>query len=326
MPAMETSAHAPAPTAQDLIQSSVRLTVADATGFSYGTGTIIDARQGEALIVTCGHIFRDSQGKGEISIDLCGPGSPQKVPARLVSYDLKNDVALVSMRPGVPVRVAPLAAKSYVAKQGDRVVTVGCNNGGPATALDSKVTSINKFLGPPNLQVAGLPVQGRSGGGLFSADGQLIGVCNAADPADNEGLYAALAVIHGELDKKGLAVQSQNAPPTALATTGNTRMPGPVADARFASHAAPAQADGNGMSAAEQAVLGQMKNAGDSAEVICIVRSLGNPQARSEVIKLDRASSAFLKQLSVDREAQEARHLTSLQVRSTSQPKPATRR
>ena len=42
------------------------------------------------------------------------------------------------------------------------MTTVGCNNGGPATAIVSKVTAIDKFLGPPNVQVAGLPVQGEA--------------------------------------------------------------------------------------------------------------------------------------------------------------------
>ena len=37
---------------------------------SLGTGTVIDCRQGEALILTCGHIFRDSAGKGRIEVDL----------------------------------------------------------------------------------------------------------------------------------------------------------------------------------------------------------------------------------------------------------------
>ena len=51
----------------------MRLTIEDRDGFSYGSGTIIIARQGEALVLTCGHIFRDSQGKGKILIDVFGP-------------------------------------------------------------------------------------------------------------------------------------------------------------------------------------------------------------------------------------------------------------
>jgi hypothetical protein len=49
---------------------------------------------------------------------------------------------------------------------------------------------------------------------------------------------------------------------------------------------------------------------GDTAEVICIVRPLDNPRAKSEVIKIDRASTAFLRQLAADREAQSSRSLT----------------
>jgi hypothetical protein len=69
------------------------------------------------------------------------------------------------------------------------------------------------------------------------------------------------------------------------------------------------------LSDSERAALAQMQKHGDSAEVICIVRSLANPSAKSEVITLDRASTAFLKQLAADRQAQEGRHLTSLEVR-----------
>ena len=48
----------------------MRLRIDDADGHSVGSGTIIDTRSGEALVLTCGHIFRDSQGKGKITIDL----------------------------------------------------------------------------------------------------------------------------------------------------------------------------------------------------------------------------------------------------------------
>ena len=64
-----------------LIAASVRLRVEDADGHSCGSGTIIDARGGEALILTCGHIFRDSKGKGRIEVDLPGPAGRSACPA-----------------------------------------------------------------------------------------------------------------------------------------------------------------------------------------------------------------------------------------------------
>ena len=307
----------------DMILSSVHQTISDPQGISHGTGTLIDARQGEALVLTCGHIFRDSRGKGKILVDFCNPGGPKQLSGRLVSYDLERDVALVSVRPGAPVRFAPLAPKGYRIAKGDRVITVGCNNGGPATAEESTITAVNKFRAPPNLSVAGLPVQGRSGGGLFTADGQVIGVCNAADPADNEGLYAALGAIHAELDEVGLSAIYENPPPPEAGATAvvGTRghMPG-AADSSFADRGATIVPASMGRRGAEPAALGEMVESADGAEVICIVRSLSSPDAKSEVIVLDRASSDFLRQLAADRQAQEARHLTSLKVRSKSRP------
>jgi thiol-disulfide isomerase/thioredoxin len=344
-------------TAQELIEASVRLTIHDAQGASYGSGTIIDARQGEALVLTCGHIFRDSQGKGGITVDLFGPQAPQKVPGRLVVYDLKdgNDIGLVSIRLNEAVRVAPVAPRGYRIAKGDPVITVGCNNGGPATAVMTNITAIGKFLGPPNVQVAGLPVQGRSGGGLFTADGQVIGVCIAADPTDREGLYAALAAIHDHLDQAGLSAVYENRPaqpaPARLAAaepksppvsgpvpTAGRFVPGDfraqqtaadrgaaIANAALATAAlgsaqpsgavAAAPVDTGTLDANERATLAELRKRGDNAEVICIVRSLSDPQAKSQVIMLDHASPSFLQQLAADRQAQDARHLTSLNVR-----------
>ena len=88
---------------------------------------------------------------------------------------------------------------------------MGCNNGAAPTVRESKVTSLNKFLGPANVQVAGQPVQGRSGGGLFDAEGYVVGVCNAADPTDNEGLFAAASAVQEELDAAGLTYLYQPA-------------------------------------------------------------------------------------------------------------------
>jgi S1-C subfamily serine protease len=191
---------------QRLLAATARLRVEDASGAaSWATGTVVDCRQGEALILTCGHVFRDSQGKGRIEVDLFGSQGPRGVAGQVISWDLKRDLALVSIFTDVavePVRVGGTDRRTPV---GAPVVTVGCDGGRDPSIRHSRITAVDKYLGPSNVQVAGQPVQGRSGGGLFAVDGTLIGVCNAADPADNEGLFAALPSIHDQLEESGLS-------------------------------------------------------------------------------------------------------------------------
>ena len=194
------SAGAPMDFDSALAAATVRIRIEDADGHSCGTGTIIDSRQGDALILTCGHVFRDSKGQGKIEVDLFGPTPATRVPARLITYDLKRDIGLITIRAPGPIAVARVAPLDYVLQPGQTVASVGCNNGDAPTVQHSRITNLNRFLGPPNIQVAGQPVVGRSGGGLFSADGRVIGVCNAADPSDREGLFAGLASIQAALD------------------------------------------------------------------------------------------------------------------------------
>jgi thiol-disulfide isomerase/thioredoxin len=304
-----------------LLAASVRLKIDDGGSHSVGSGTIIDARDGEALVLTCGHVFRDSKGKGPVTIDLFGPNAPHNLQGHVLSYDLKSDVGLVSFRPGVPVVAARVATASRVT-QSSAVINIGCNHGENPTARISRITAINKFLGPATFSVAGQPDQGRSGGGLFTSDGQLIGVCNAADPADNEGLYAAIDPIHKELERMGLrAMCLEPADPASgnvLAAVAveppsmPSSMPPPAGD-RFGSGLLPTS-EGDlprGLSPQEQATLGEIGRRSEGAEVICIVRSLSDPRAKSEIIVLDRASPDFVKQLASERRSQDSRHLTS---------------
>jgi thiol-disulfide isomerase/thioredoxin len=304
-----------------LLAASVRLKVDDGGSHSVGSGTIVDAREGEALVMTCGHIFRDSMGKGPVTIDLFGPNAPHSLQGHVLSYDLKSDVGLVSFRPGVPVVAARVATASRVT-QDSTVINIGCNHGENPTARISHITGINRFWGPATFSVAGQPVQGRSGGGLFTSDGQLIGVCNAADPADNEGLYAALDPIHKELERMGLhemcVEPADPASGNVLAAVAveppsmPSNMPPPAGD-RFGSGLLPTS-EGDlprGLTPQETATLGEIGRRSEGAEVICIVRSLTDPRAKSEIIVLDRASPEFVKQLASERETQGSRHLTS---------------
>jgi thioredoxin len=315
-----------------LMAASVRLKIDDGSGNSVGSGTIIDARDGEALVLTCGHIFRDSKGKGPVTIDLFGPDAPQGLPGHVLSYDLESDVGLISFRPGVPVAAVRVAPANRV-RQASAVVNIGCNHGKNPTARVSRITAINKFLGPATFSVAGQPDQGRSGGGLFSVDGYLIGVCNAADPADNEGLYAAVESVHKELERKGLKEMClEPADPasgnvlTALAVEPPampSRMPPPGVD-RSSSGLLDTSDDGaapTGMTRQEAATLAEIGRRSQGAEVICIVRSLNDPRAKSEIIVLDRASPEFVKQLASERHVQQQRHLT-VHKSSPSKPTP----
>ena len=199
---------------QRLLSATARLRVEDTTGVSWATGTVIDSRQGEALILTCGHVFRDSEGKGRIEVDLFGPQGPRGIAGQVISWDLKRDLALVSIFTEAPIGAVRVGGTDHVSPVGAPVVTVGCDGGKDPTIHHSRITAVDKYLGPANLQVAGQPVQGRSGGGLFAIDGTLIGVCNAADPADNEGLFAALPSIHDQLDEAGLTFVFRNVYPS----------------------------------------------------------------------------------------------------------------
>ena len=48
------------------------------------------------------------------------------------------------------------------------------------------------------------PKQGRSGGGLFTQDGYVAGVCNFAEPRGDHGLYATPRSIYSLLDRNNL--------------------------------------------------------------------------------------------------------------------------
>jgi S1-C subfamily serine protease len=326
-----------------LMGATVRLRIEDANGHSCGTGTIIDARQGEALIVTCGHIFRDSKGEGRIEVDLFGPTPGEKIPGRLISYNLDRDVGLISIRTPGPVTVARVAPPGYEIGKGARVATVGCNNAEDPSVRHSRITALNKFMGPPNIEVAGLPVQGRSGGGLFSAEGYLIGICNAADPTDNEGLFAALASIHAQLDEAKLghiyqpASDGPRGPLVAVAPPDMPKeMPAPdkllqltnvpARPAETSSLPAPSQNQPTTaeepLTLEEQAALAEIRRRREQgAEVVCVIRSLSDPRAKSEIIVLDKASPAFLEQLAAESRSHVQRQLTSLELPAvTSQP------
>jgi hypothetical protein len=265
-----------------------------------------------------------------VLVDLFPNGQLRTVEGTLISYDLTRDIGLVSFVPGIavsPVRIAPAGHRFA---SGDAVFSVGCDDGREPSVRDSRITSIDRYLGPPNIEATGEPAQGRSGGGLFSQDGLLIGICNHGDPKDDEGIYASLPTIHWELDRVGqrrlyqlnaeaLAMQGlspSRVEPRRLDANpkGNAHTVSPVAAANARLQDIPASDLGRGN--LEPGDVARNNLPPSDTEVICIVRSRGNPQARERVYVLEQPSSELL-----DRLARESRGaMTASQVASRHVP------
>lgn len=299
------------------MQATVRLRVEDPKGNSFGTGTIIDMHGDEALIVTCGHIFRDSGGRGRIAVDLFAPGARGPVQGQLIACNLEHDVALVAIRPRIQITPVPVPHKAYQVRKGDRAFTIGCDHGNNPTLHETQVTAIDKYVMPPNIVAAGEPAIGRSGGGLFNTQGQLIGVCNLASPTDREGIYAALSLIQDNLDKSGLAVIYQkNAPevvaaPTPTLTPASDRqpllqppsmpktMPRAPLGGRELEPVPPPDAGRH-----EPPVFDRQGQVADDTRIILILQSKSDPNGAPQVMCLDHPPRDLLDRLALESRSQ----------------------
>jgi RNA polymerase sigma factor (sigma-70 family) len=140
----------------------------------------------------------------------------ESVAGELVDCDFDRDVALVRIRPGrrLPAsRIVPARWKSQVGMQ---MLTVGCSEGRDATAWHTTITNpqFHDISGKPEyeaIECRTAPKQGRTGGGLFTDDGFVAGVCNYAEPKGNHGLYAAPGSIYQLLDRNELTFVYGNA-------------------------------------------------------------------------------------------------------------------
>lgn len=186
--------------------ATVRIKVEEPQSTAYGTGTIIDVHDREALVLTCGHLFRDMEAGSRLSVDLfAGTPNEVSVTAQLIDFRAEDeDIGLISFVLPVPIDAVELLPRGQQLRVGEEAFSFGCDHGQPPTRRDTTIRHINRFLGAANVEIAGAPVVGRSGGGLFDVQGRLIGVCNGADPESDEGVYAAADVIYAQINRLGL--------------------------------------------------------------------------------------------------------------------------
>lgn len=189
----------------ELISVNVKITAKgrDSSGEfnDISSGTFIDTREGRALILTCDHAFRGSE---QGTIDLSGTNGEESIPFHIEFKDSSTDVALISIKlpEGTSITPAKLVPRDYVPKFNDEIKTTGCSHSALCTIEKGKITKTG-FV--KSITTSAYNVVGRSGGGLFSDMGKVMGVCNAIDPETGDGIFRTPQVIYDTLEKAGLS-------------------------------------------------------------------------------------------------------------------------
>ena len=261
-------------------QATVRIEVSDSHGSAFGSGTIIDSRAGEALIITCGHLFRESGTESKILVTLYDKGKPEVIPATVLAFDADRiDVGFLVVHPPYPVTPVSVAQHGFRLAVQQPVFSLGCEGGKLPKLRHSRVSALNRYLGPANIEVAGEPADGVSGGGLFDQRGRLTGICRAADPDEHKGVFVGLPVIHEQLKIIGQSHLPQPSQP-ASADSASGQAPARIAPVRIA----PVR-------------MGETKNSGSHAspsrEIFCILRRPGQ-ETNDKLIVINNPSQELL--------------------------------
>jgi RNA polymerase sigma factor (sigma-70 family) len=207
----------------------------------FGSGTIIRSTDEESIILTCAHTFwveesapapAPSEFPLKVTVDLFdGKLSRERtprlrkaeanIPAEVVDYDFDSDVGLLRIRPGRRLPASPLVPRGWIPQRGMKMTTLGCSEGRDATAWTTHITNPTSRLSGNAGTYVGIecdqrPLEGRAGGGLFTIDGELAGVCNFGEgPPERRGLYAHPDAIRRLLDRSRIDLGDDEAEASA---------------------------------------------------------------------------------------------------------------
>ena len=170
-----------------------RPTVLVRRGTLQGSGTIIASVEGETLVLTAAHVL-NAEGPVAIELHRYNLGMerkpakegvwPRVIKGRVAATDPAADLGVV--------RIDGMVALPYVARlaHGEEepapesiLTSIGIDLGSKLTSwqtklLETATSEINDSRAPRRVFITEkIPEHGRSGGGLFLANGELIGVC-----------------------------------------------------------------------------------------------------------------------------------------------------
>ncbi len=179
-------------------QATVRLSVRSGGSIDYASGTVIDRHGSRAIIATCAHLVIETKGKIPVAVDVGG----KQIYGKVLAYSEESDTCLGYAEGTPEIAPTPIAKSGFIASVGSIVTSSGCDEGGPVSSYETKVTYINRYIGYGNIEVAAIPKQGRSGGGLVLR-GELIGVCSGINPVEHEGIYCSVDCVRSLWEKRG---------------------------------------------------------------------------------------------------------------------------
>ena len=283
------------------MDASARLRIVTGDSEVKGSGTVIESRPGRTVILTCSHVLRGANEDTRIEVDLFRDGKPVTYLGSIIGSDPEADVGLITIRTSEDIYPAiPVAGLGQTPKAGAAVSSIGCGGGELPSREQLRVTEVNRYKGPDTVVCTGTPIQGRSGGGLFDADGVLVGVCFAADESGKRGVYCGLRPIHDLLNKYSLAhLVPQATPDQALAQTEPPIDSG--ADSKLGAPA-PMPRGSNSEDAGfafdqprqQSSTPAAESYAADDAEVMVVIRSRTGGPASDKVIFIHKPSRQFL--------------------------------
>ncbi|WP_165219203.1 RNA polymerase sigma factor [Aquisphaera insulae] len=207
-------------------ETAVRIQILDEHSVGFASGTIIRSTRDESLILTASSPFkldgpsqvppRDFPKKvqvdlfdGKLSYEPPHVRFQMRTGGEVVDYDFDHLIALVRIRPGRQLPSSPIVPRRWEPKLRMLMLNVGCSDGNDPTPWQTVITQLavqlSSFPAYEGIACRSAPKQGRTGGGLFTTDGYLAGICSFSEPKGDRGIYVAPKAIHRLLDRNGLS-------------------------------------------------------------------------------------------------------------------------
>lgn len=184
--------------------SVVRVLAEYSDGVATGSGFVMKSDREETLIVTNYHVVEGNPHSISVWV-----GEDATVSARIAAYSEQKDLCILSL--SYPVDMEAVKLSDSGAEQGEAVYAVGfpgaadllsdkeAHTGADATITDGIVSAVREATltayGTPAkiLQISAAINAGNSGGPLFNAKGEVVGV-NTYGILDSQGIFGAIDI------------------------------------------------------------------------------------------------------------------------------------